>query len=807
MGAAAAAWLWWLPGAVASRAQEAIARRTGSEVSIGGVGAGLGTVVLEDVRVGSAEGGVTVRAAAVRLSGRPLAWLMSGTAGIERVEATGVDVDLDLARPELASTVARWRRGAHGSSDAAGGPRRDVRIEHVSVHAHDAHGALVEVREGFARRLSGRLSGGAGALVVGEAPGDVVDLRELEADLASTAQGPLIQRVGVGGGRMVWAARDELEGDHARPSVSTGVRLGAAWAALRGADAVAPVVGAPTNSAVGSATDRATPTAGGLALLAPAVSFVAADLEIATRGPAGEKTILRGLRATVDGLSGGAFRATGAGTGEPSGAVRWDVVLQPTELRAEGSLGLTGVPLALLLPLLPDAPLFRPEDARIDAEVVVRGEGLERLLLDGRVRVTDMAVASPRISPEPVRGISFAVDGRGEFIPAQRRLTITSARLSLGPDPDRAAVVNLTGTLERAPDHYLVDLAATLPVTACGVAVGAIPHDLLAELSGFSFAGTLSGRLRVLVDSRDLEATRVEVGVQDGCAFETVPGLADLRRFEGPFIHRVVEPDGTTFEMETGPGTANWTPISEISPFLIHAVLAHEDGAFFRHRGFAPSEIQVALVRNLRAGRYVQGASTITMQLVKNLFLRREKTLARKVQEVLLTWWIERMLDKAHILELYLNVIEYGPSIYGIRQASEHYFGRTPAELSPGESAFLATILPSPKVFHQVYVDGALSPRLANQVRSFLHRMFTRERIDQAALDDGLAEVDRFAFHAEGAEPTPPRPVVGRTQALPFALPEFSLDAWGDDPSGASAEDAAQWYDGDGTDAPPARPE
>jgi membrane peptidoglycan carboxypeptidase len=195
------------------------------------------------------------------------------------------------------------------------------------------------------------------------------------------------------------------------------------------------------------------------------------------------------------------------------------------------------------------------------------------------------------------------------------------------------------------------------------------------------------------------------------------------------------------------------------------------------------------------------------MQLVKNLFLRREKTLARKVQEVLLTWWIERVLDKAHILELYLNVIEYGPSIYGIRQAAWHYFGRTPAELSVAESAFLATILPSPKTFHSAYDDGRLSPRLAERIRSFLRRMFSRGRIDQVALDAGLAEVDVFAFFRGGMERPPPRPLVGTAQALPFDLPEVSLDAWGDEPSGVTPEEAAQWYDADGTERAPAAAE
>ncbi len=792
---------------------------------VGDASVGLGSVVVEDIRLGDVAAGVTVHVAAVRLSGGPLAWLVAGLNGIDTIEASGVDFELDLSRPTAAQTLTRWRGSPLARSDGGAANGRSLAVDAVHLRVRDATGVLADVQQGFARRVGGRTVAGAGAVQLGGDPGDVAMLRGVEVELGRGERGALVTRLVVGGGKLVWASRGEAPGASpagAAEPASTARRTRAAIALLSGEPegARAGTVGTATGPGAAATADtggtnaptssRPTPWVaaaadeGPLSRVAAQIAVVVGDLEVAVRGPDGEKTVLRGLDASLDGQGRGVFRAKGAGTGQPSGTVRWDVELRPAALRAEGSVGLEGVPLALLLPLLPNAPLYRPEDARIDAELVVRGDGLTRLALEGSVHVRDVAVFSARVAPEAVRGISFAVEGTGAFVPAERRLEIMAARVAVGPDPSRAAVANVSGALEWAPDHYLLDVLSTLPPTSCGAAVGAIPGDLLAELSGLSFAGTLSGRARVWVDSRSLDATRVEVAVQDGCTFETVPALADLRRFEGPFLHHVVEPDGTTFEMETGPGTAQWTPIAQISPFLVHAVVAHEDGAFFRHHGFAPAEIQVALVRNLRAGRYVQGASTITMQLVKNLFLHREKTLARKVQEVLLTWWIERVLDKAHILELYLNVIEYGPAVYGIRNAAWHYFGRLPAELSPAESAFLATILPSPKAFDSVYLDGRLSPRLAERLRAFLRRMASRGRIDQAALDAGLAQVDAFGFHRDGDEPPPPRVLPGTAESLPFNLPEMALDAWGDDPSAATAEDAAHWYDADGTERAPA---
>jgi membrane peptidoglycan carboxypeptidase len=228
--------------------------------------------------------------------------------------------------------------------------------------------------------------------------------------------------------------------------------------------------------------------------------------------------------------------------------------------------------------------------------------------------------------------------------------------------------------------------------------------------------------------------------------------------------------------MRTGPGTDDWVAFVEISPFVPAAVISHEDGAFYDHGGFAPWAIRDALVRNLQEGRYVVGASTISMQLAKNLYLQREKTIARKVQEVILTWWLENALNKDEILELYLNVIEYGPSVYGLRHAAAYYFGREPTELSPAESAFLACMLPSPKRYHVSYERGALTRSMKSRMRRLLEHMAKRERIGPEALAYGLAELDDFRFRREGDPLPAPRvlPPLGAPETPdPEALDPF----------------------------------
>lgn len=464
-----------------------------------------------------------------------------------------------------------------------------------------------------------------------------------------------------------------------------------------------------------------------------------------------DRRVLRELEAELEVLPGGRYRLEGSGRPGRGGRLGWNLTVDPGALRAEGDLDFQRLPFVLLVPFLPRLPWHEAEDTRVSGELSIHGEGASRIHLEGQVSIDDLALSSPRIAPNPVERIALSIQGSADWVPLDRRLEIESAELGLGQ-----ARVNLTGALEWPADHYRVDVRATLPPTDCDLAVGAIPADLLAELSGFTFTGRIGGQLLLRVDSRDLGATRLRVHVANGCVFDTAPAIADVRRFEAPFIHRVVEPDGGAFEMETGPGTLEWTPITRISPYFIQAVLGHEDAGFYQHSGFSVSSIERALVRNLEAGRYVYGASTITMQLVKNVFLHREKTLARKVQEVLLTWWIESIMEKDQILELYLNVIEYGPRVYGIRAAAMHYFGRIPAELGPAESAYLATILPNPKAFHEHWEEGMIPERHRRRVERFVNTLEARDRFSQSDASSARADLPELRFHRPG-DPLPAR--------------------------------------------------
>ena len=162
-----------------------------------------------------------------------------------------------------------------------------------------------------------------------------------------------------------------------------------------------------------------------------------------------------------------------------------------------------------------------------------------------------------------------------------------------------------------------------------------------------------------------------------------------------------------------------WVPYARISPHLKRAVVAAEDAKFLMHEGFDWEAIHKAMLKNEQRGRVVAGASTITQQLAKNLWLSPSRNPLRKVKEAILTWQLERRLSKTRILELYLNVVEFGPGVWGAEAAARRYFGRPAAELDEDQAARLAAALPSPTTWY----PGSGSPAYRRHVESVRRRM------------------------------------------------------------------------------------
>ena len=441
------------------------------------------------------------------------------------------------------------------------------------------------------------------------------------------------------------------------------------------------------------------------------------------------------LRVEVGADQGGAITASYARDEN----ARWQVEVEAGTL-----------PLQRLAPWLPFIPWHAPErgTARFHLRVEPPEGRTEATVLEvsGNVTVDHFGLRHPGLAREPLDALSASLSGRATLDLERRRVT----------SPGISAELNglrffLSGSAERGRDHSAVDAVLRVPVFDCDLPRRVLPPAAVGPLAGFLFSGTLAGDLHIDLDTRRLGDTVLDVNVQDGCDVSQSSVEVGLRRLGNPFIQRVQEPNNVVRTFLTGPGTPAWTAFEAISPFVVGAVIQREDGGFYRHHGFSPDEVRGALIRNVNAGRFAFGASTITMQLVKNVFLAREKTLVRKLQEVALTWWMERSLDKTSILELYLNVVEFGPGIYGIGPAARFFFGVEPRDLTLLQSIYLATLLPAPVPRFAFYERGAVPMETLHRLRSIARSMGAARLIEQADAD--RAREEGLAFRPSATPP------------------------------------------------------
>jgi monofunctional biosynthetic peptidoglycan transglycosylase len=200
----------------------------------------------------------------------------------------------------------------------------------------------------------------------------------------------------------------------------------------------------------------------------------------------------------------------------------------------------------------------------------------------------------------------------------------------------------------------------------------------------------------------------------------TFPDVAPLAT-SNPTSTALMEARRVRMRAQERPAARRWTwvPLAQISPDLQRAVILAEDVSFYRHEGFDWEGIRQAALRNVERGSLSRGGSTITQQLAKNLYLSGRKTLLRKAREALIARALEHHLTKKRILELYLNVAEWGHDLYGAEAAARHYFNKPALDLTPEEAALLAAMLPSP----QKYDPLRMTPYLAKRQRQILHRM------------------------------------------------------------------------------------
>jgi hypothetical protein len=265
-----------------------------------------------------------------------------------------------------------------------------------------------------------------------------------------------------------------------------------------------------------------------------------------------------------------------------------------------------------------------------------------------------------------------------------------------------------------------------------------LPSGLFSTLKGIRVNGNLAFTLKFYVDLSLPDSLQFRSELKRNRFSVLSYGDADLTRLNEYFEYTAYEKGQPYRTFTVGPENPEFRPLNKISPFLQISVLNSEDAGFYLHRGFIPDAIRESLIQDIKERRFARGGSTITMQLVKNVFLNRNKTISRKLEEILLVWLIENqeLCPKERMFEVYLNIIELGPHIYGANEAAHFYFNKDASKLTLEESIFIASIIPRPKWFMYSFDETG---HIRQSEKDFLHllsgKMLNKGQINQEEYD------------------------------------------------------------------------
>lgn len=269
------------------------------------------------------------------------------------------------------------------------------------------------------------------------------------------------------------------------------------------------------------------------------------------------------------------------------------------------------------------------------------------------------------------------------------------------------------------------------PKVAANVFFSALPYAIFPQFKGIDATGDMRFYHRFFIDLDTKDTVDFDAGIDSKNLQINAWGAINPARFNQSFEFR---PYASQRLLWIGPENSKYTPAYEMARYIPYAIMCSEDGDFLYHKGFIMEAIKKSILANANAKRFVRGGSTISMQLVKNLLLTRDKNLARKLEEALWVWLIhhKNIINKERQLELYLNIIEWGPDIYGIGEAAYFYFNKSPQALSLSEAIFLAMIIPNPKGFKWHFEpDGQLKANRHAYFEKVAGIMLKREYISE----------------------------------------------------------------------------
>ena len=379
---------------------------------------------------------------------------------------------------------------------------------------------------------------------------------------------------------------------------------------------------------------------------------------------------------------------------------------------------------AIRVPYLDERYNFKASFDSIRLNVANIDKDGSELHIDGYTSITNLKINHPKIASKDVVIKNARFDYRfllgDDFISIDSTSTMQLNKIKVKP--------YISYNTEK---DTVYTLKVDIPKMQAQDFILSLPDGLFTHFQGMEATGSFDYKLDFKFNKNRPNTLVFDSKLNKQDLRITKYGEADLNKLNGEFVYRAIIQNVLQRPVLVGSANPNYTPIDQISPYLQKCVLTTEDPSFFSHRGFINEAFKQSILKNIRTKKFSRGASTISMQLIKNVFLTREKTLSRKLEEILLVYILEnnRVVSKQRMLEVYFNIIEWGPNVYGIGEASHFYFQKSPSALSLDECLFLATIIPKPRKFMYQFNDEGNLKDYAVKNQKFLSNLMLRRGI------------------------------------------------------------------------------
>ncbi len=351
----------------------------------------------------------------------------------------------------------------------------------------------------------------------------------------------------------------------------------------------------------------------------------------------------------------------------------------------------------------------------------------DELIIKGATTVTNLKINHPKIAANevniPSAGITYQFNLGATYLELDQQSEVQFNKVKLNPYIAYHTDKDTTYSLK-----------INMPTIKTQDFIESLPTSLFSHFQGMKATGEVAYRLNFKFNKNKPDDVILDSKVTASNVKITDFGSSELDKMNSGFVYRAIDNGVLQRPIYVSDSNPSYTRLDQMSPYIEKCVLTSEDPSFYHHNGFVNEAFRQSIAKNIKTKKFARGASTISMQLVKNIFLTRDKNLSRKLEEILLVYALEstRVTSKRRMFEVYFNIIEWGPNIFGIGEAAAFYFQKRPSDLTLKESLFLASIIPRPKKYRWQFDNSGQLKEFAKTKHNFIKNLMLRRGLISA---------------------------------------------------------------------------